>query len=159
MKISNQIFAIKVGYILILLLALAYGFSDMQRGFNDGFNGVEPKENLSLISSLLLIAGAAIGLIIVINIYRFINSIQKAEVFSAVNIKRISNLGWCCILQCFLLYVFYYSKSDLSVGLNYQSMIAINFEFWLLIFGLTLLTISFVFKKGIELQKEQDLTI
>ena len=159
MKASNQIFLIKVAYVLILLLALAYNFSDVQSGFSDGVNGIVPKEKFTFLSGVLLFVGTFIGLAIIINLYTFINSIQDKKVFTITNIKRISALGFYCILQTFLLYAFYFSKLDFSKGLTYQAIISVNFDFWLLIFGITLLTIGFVFKKGIELQQDQDLTI
>ena len=159
MKTSNQVFLIKVAYILVIFLALAYNFSDMQKGFYDGLNGVEPTEKFTFLSGAFLFLVTIIGLAILANLYLFINSIQNTKVFTIINIKRISTLGWYCILQSFLLYAFYFSKSDFSDGLTYQSIITINFDFWLLIFGVTLLTIGFVFKKGIELQQDQELTI
>jgi len=158
MKTSNQVFLIKIAYIFILILALAFNFSDMKSGFYDGLNGVEPNEKFTFLSAVFLFIGTIIGIAIIIHLYLFINSIQDNKVFTIVNIRRISSLGWFCALQSFLLYGFYFSKSDFS-GLTYRSIVAVNFEFWLLIFGVTLLTIGFVFKKGIELQQEQELTI
>lgn len=158
MKTTNQIFLIKGVYVLILVLAIAYHFSDMQKGFIAGANG-QPPINSNFLSVVFLISSAAIGINIIIKLYLFINSIQNDKVFSLINIKRISALGWFCILQSFMLYGFYFSKSDFDQFSTYQAIISIDFEFWLLIFGITLLTIGFVFKKGIELQQEQDLTI
>ncbi|MES2653036.1 MAG: DUF2975 domain-containing protein [Bacteroidota bacterium] len=158
MKTSNQVHLIKGTYILILVLAFAYNFSDMQRGFSAGMNGKSPSDS-NFFSYAFLISSAIIGINIIIKLYSFINSVQNDKVFNFINIKRISTLGWFCILQSFLLYGFYFSKSDFNQVSTYRAIISINFDFWLLIFGLTLLTIGFVFKKGIELQQEQDLTI
>jgi len=158
MKTSNQVFLIKVAYILVIFLALAYNFSDIRGGGIAGINEKSPV-NSNFLSFVFVLMSAIIGITIILKLYTFINSIQDNKVFTIINIKRIGTLGWYCILQSFLLYAFYFSKSDFSDGLTYQSIIRINFDFWLLIFGVTLLTIGFVFKKGIELQQEQELTI
>lgn len=158
MKTSKQVFLIKIAYILIILLALAYNFSDLRGGFIAGINE-KPPVNSNFFSGVFVLMSAIVGITIILKLYTFINSIQDTKIFTIINIKRISTLGWYCILQTFLLNAFYFSKSDFSDGLTYQSIITINFDFWLLIFGVTLLTIGFVFKKGIELQQEQELTI
>jgi hypothetical protein len=161
METKYQVFLIKGAYIFILLFYLIYNLHDLSRGFYDGVNGVEPKEKLTLLSGSFLLLGAIVGFAIVLKMYLFINSIQKKKVFNVINIKRISTLGWFCILQSFLLYGFYFSKTHFNFNQIsvYKAIVSVNFEFWLLIFGVTLLTIGFVFKKGIELQQEQDLTI
>lgn len=72
-------------------------------------------------------------------------------------------MGFYCISLPFLLfmlnaidYVRHSGIQNMQIGILIKQ---IDFEIWLLIFGLTLLTIAFVFKKGIELKKESDLTI
>lgn len=160
MKTKNQLLMLKFAYILVVVLALIYNFNDMQRGFNDGWNGVEPK-SLHPVSVIMLIIIPIIGIGIVLKIYSFINSIQNDSVFSLVNIQRITWIGWFCILQAILLYVFYFFKNDVKLNANsvYQQVVGVNFDFWLVIFGITMLIIGFVLRKGIELQKEQELTI
>jgi uncharacterized membrane protein YedE/YeeE len=105
---------------------------------------------------ILLFLGFGIGVVILTQLFKFVNSVKEANVFTEKNIKLIQKMGWNCIAESVLLYVFYLSKLNF---INVESMRSVNFEFWLLVFGLTLLTISFVFKKGIQLQKEQELTI
>jgi hypothetical protein len=122
----------------------------------DGYNGVQPKEELNWLSGVLMLLGFSIGALILTQLFKFINSVNEANVFSEKNIKLIQKMGWNCIAESVLLYAFYLSKLKI---ISVESIRSINFEFWLLLFGLTLLTISFVFKKGIQLQKEQELTI
>ena len=122
----------------------------------DGYNGVKPTEELNWFSIILLFLGFGIGVVILTQLFKFINSVKEAKVFTEQNIKLIQKMGFNCIAESVLLYVFYISKLKF---INIESMRSVNFEFWLFLFGLTLLTISFVFRKGIQLQKEQDLTI
>ena len=159
MRTSNQIFFIKVAYFAILLMTIVYNFTDLKRGFLDATNGVGPKEKLNFISTIFLLIAVFVGIAIITKLYFFINSIHDKKVFSIYNIRRINTLGWYCILLPFLLYGFHFSKLDFTAGLTNQVISSINFEFWLLIFGITLRTIGFVFRKGIELQQEQDLMI
>lgn len=157
MKTKNQIFLIKIAYLLVLILCIIYNFSDMQRGFMDGFNETKA-EDIGFVETIFLFLSAIIGLNVIIQLYLFINAIQLGQVFSEKNIRRLGKMGWYCIILSFTIYAFYLSRTDWK-ELSYKVMVAVNFEFWLLIFGIILLTIGFVFKKGIELQQEQDLTI
>lgn len=156
MTTKNQINLIKLTYILLLAFGIFYVFGDVKRGFMDGFNGVKPIEELNWFSIILLFLGFGIGVVILTQLFKFINSVKEANVFTEKNIKLIQKMGFNCIAESVLLYVFYISKLKF---INIESMRSVNFEFWLFLFGLTLLTISFVFRKGIQLQKEQDLTI
>ena len=156
MKTSNQILLIKLTYILLLAFGIFYVFGDIKSGFMDGFNGVQLKEELNWLSGVLMLLVFFIGVLILTQLFKFINSVNEANVFTEKNIKLIQKMGWNCIAESVLLYGFYLSKLKF---INAESMRSINFEFWLLLFGLTLLTISFVFKKGLQLQKEQELTI
>ena len=156
MKTKNQINLIKLTYMFILILGFFYAFGDIKKGFMDGYNEVQPNEELNWLSIILLLLGFVIGVVILTQLFKFINSANEAKVFTAKNIELIQKMGWNCIAESVLLYVFYLSKLKF---VNVESMRSVNFEFWLLVFGLTLLTISFVFRKGIQLQKEQDLTI
>lgn len=156
MTTKNQINLIKLTYILLLAFGIFYVFGDVKRGFTDGYNEVQPKDELSWFSMAILLLGFVIGVVILTQLFKFINSVNEAKVFTEKNIKLIQKMGWNCIAESVLLYVFYLSKLNF---INIESMRSVNFEFWLLVFGLTLLTISFVFRKGIQLQKEQDLTI
>lgn len=160
MKTKNQVFLLKLFYILVIVLALIFNFGDMQRGFIDGLNGVGPK-SLHPVAVIMLIIIPIIAIGIVLKIYSFINSIHNDSVFSLVNIHRITWIGWFCILQAILLYFFYFFKNDVKLNANsiYQQVVGVNFDFWLVIFGITMLIIGFVLRKGIELQKEQELTI
>lgn len=156
MTTKNQINLIKLTYILLLVLGFFYVFGDLRKGFMDGYNDVKPVAENSWMSIIILFLSAYVGVLILVQLFKFINSVNEADVFSVKNIKLIQKMGWNCILQSILLYVFYLSKLKF---VNIEVLRDINFEFWLLLFGLTLLTISFVFKKGIQLQNEQDLTI
>lgn len=157
MKTKNQIFLIKIAYLFILILSIVINFGDFQRGFMEGFDETKSK-NIGFLEGVFILFSTTIALNIIIQLYLFINSIHLDLVFSEKNIKRLDKMGWCCIILSFTIYAFYISKIGWK-DLSYSVIAAVNFEFWLLIFGITLLTIGFVFKKGIELQQEQDLTI
>lgn len=72
-------------------------------------------------------------------------------------------MGWYCTIIPFALF-FYNASVYVDRFGNHKNLFLsivenVDFQIWLLIFGLTLLTIAFVFKKGIELKQENDLTI
>ncbi|TKB99988.1 DUF2975 domain-containing protein [Pedobacter cryotolerans] len=159
MKTKNQVLLLKLAYILVIVLALIYNYGDMQKGFIDASTGVD--RSLHPVAIIALIFATIIGIGIVLNIYFFINSIQNNSVFSLLNISRITMIGWFCISQAVLLYAFYFFEANGKINNNsiYQKIVGVDFDFWLVIFGITMLIIGFVFKKGIELQKEQELTI
>ena len=159
MKTKNQVLLLKLTYILVIGLALIYNFGDMQKGFIDASTGVD--RSLHPVAFIALILATIIGIGIILNIYFFMNSIQNDSVFSLLNISRITMIGWFCIFQAVLLYVYYFFEADVKINNNaiYQKIVGVNFDFWLIIFGLTMLIVGYVFKKGIALQKEQDLTI
>ncbi|RYF19362.1 MAG: DUF2975 domain-containing protein [Flavobacteriales bacterium] len=156
MKMKNQILVIKICYLLILVFGIAYHFEYFLEGFNDGIDGSGAKSELSWLSTILMMISAGIGASILVKLYAFINSTNENSVFSSRNIGRLTTIGWCCVLQSFLVYAYYVSKLEV---INLGLLRAVSFDFWLLLFGLTLLTISFVFKKGLELQQEQEFTI
>lgn len=86
---------------------------------------------------------------------------QKGQIFKEQNIRRLVVMGWECIVLSFILYGFGFIATRAYIGKSsiYEMLISVTFDFWLLLFGITLLTIGVVFQKGIELQQEQDLTI
>ena len=156
MEIKHQIFLIKSTYIFLLVLGFLYFFGDLKNGFMDGYHDEKPVILNSWFTILVLFTSAYLGLVVLYQLFKFINSVNDVTVFSEKNVKLIQKMGWNCMIQSILLYLFYLSKLD---HINFESLRGVNFEFYLLIFGLTLITISFVFKKGIQLQQEQDLTI
>ena len=85
----------------------------------------------------------------------FFDSVQQGAVFNEENSQRLSRMDGYCTAIPFLLFGFNtinYLREVSSPGIQVSNIIKhVDFEIWLLIFGLTLLTIAFVFKKGIAL--------
>lgn len=170
-KINNQITIIKAAYILLLAVVIVLGLKDASKGFIDGWQGIplEKSSNinysslnsfLQLLAGIFVLSSAYLGSRIITMLYAFINSAKSDDVFSITNYKRLFWMGVNAILTSFLVYFYYliklYIKAD---GLKIDTLREVDFNFWLFVFGLTLLTIAFVFKKGIELKQENDLTI
>ncbi|MFD2288164.1 DUF2975 domain-containing protein [Pedobacter petrophilus] len=163
MKTQHQILIIKTGYILTLASTLLFSFNDAARGFEEGYNEAGKPGMESIMDGLLLLLICFLTLRVLIYLYRFINSVQDGNVFSEENTRRLSRMGFYCTTIPFLLFAFNaitYLHQSRDNAIQISDIIKhVDFEIWLLIFGLTLLTIAFVFKKGIELKQESELTI
>ncbi|TDG36569.1 DUF2975 domain-containing protein [Pedobacter changchengzhani] len=162
MNTKNQIKLIKVIYIVILLSGLIIstfgdGIEGFKKGMEDANNGVSLSFNLlSFLQGILLIIILFLSLRVFLYLYRFMDAVERGEVFSVENIERLTTMGWYCVMLSFGTFLFNcleLTRFTLSAIMN------VGFEFWLLVLGITLLTIAFVFKKGIELKQENDLTI
>lgn len=163
MKTDNQIRLIKMGYIITLLAVFLFSFKDAVRGFEDGYSEGGKGGLFGLFAGIFILLITFFGLRILVYLYRFIDSVQAGHVFSNENAERLKRMGWYCTFIPFALFVFnaleYANQSGNHKNLTLSIIENVDFQIWLLIFGLTLLTIAFVFKKGIELKKENDLTI
>lgn len=215
MKIKNQIKFIKIAYIAIIIIIVAFGFfNGGKQGFMDGWNDadqsgsitytsdvlLEPKDALkinaintntgdtlifkpkyfatvavhakkagatngylSFLKGCLVLMIAFLGLRILVFLYVFISSVQEGNVFSEENIKRLSKMGWYALILpvIILAYDFVGIKISEAIFINqpYRVVADLSFETWPIILGITLLTIAFVFKKGLQLKQENDLTI
>ncbi|RNL55695.1 DUF2975 domain-containing protein [Pedobacter jejuensis] len=156
MKTQSQIKLIKIGYILILTLGFLISMINGGiQSFKDGYNSLGPSK-MNFFQGCLVLVISFFAIRIFLYLYRFMNSVELDEVFNVANIRRLYLMGWYCISVPFLLFLF--NCSNLN-ELGFRTISNVDFEFWLLILGITLLTISFVFKKGIELKQENDLTI
>ncbi len=161
MKTEKQILLIKVAYFIILISSIVFWLDDFKKGFTSGWEGNDQVNSPNFLEGVFAMFAAYLGLKVLINLYLFINSIQKNEIFKEKNITRLSMIGKHSILLSIAFYVFYFLKisSQMPNIALLQKIKIVDLDFWLLLFGLTLLTISFVFKKDIELQQEKDLTI
>lgn len=166
MKTKNKLILIQIAYGVILAFALLTQFKDMKKGYIEGYNAGHNIDSMvfttiDFIKGLLVVVGSIMCLYILFHLYNFINSVKKGKIFKQENIRRLVIMGWQCIILPFLFYGFYFMETHAYVGKSsiYEMLVSVTFDFWLLLFGITLLTIGFVFQKGIELQQEQDLTI
>lgn len=162
MKTQNKIKLIKVVYIIVLVSAfIGAMYNGGLQGFKDGWNDESGPasvsvEFLSFFRGLLIIAIVFLSLSVFVYLYRFIDSVEKEEVFSDKNIQRLDLVGWYCVAHSFSIFLF---NCLALANLNLSTVMGVAFEFWLLMLGVTLLTISFVFRKGVEIKQENDLTI
>ncbi|MBY0245063.1 MAG: DUF2975 domain-containing protein [Sphingobacteriaceae bacterium] len=96
-------------------------------------------------------------------LYNFIDSISKEKIFEFENYRRLKLMSYSIIALSIFDSIFqygnFYSNRKIFANTPYEVVNTVEFDLISLFFGITLLTISFVFKKGIDLKKEQDLTI
>ena len=163
MTTQNQIKSIKTGYVITLLAVFLFSLKDAVRGFYDGYSDTGKGTSFEFLQGLVIFVIMFLGLRVLVYLYRFIDSVQIGNVFSEENVSRLKRMGWYCTTIPFLLFVFnasiYIQRTSDKMNLMLKIIENVDFQIWLLIFGLTLLTLAFVFKKGIELKLEQDLTI
>jgi len=163
MKTQNQIRLIKMGYVVTLLVVILFSLKDASRGFEEGNTDSGKGGLLDLVKGLFILIIMFFSSRVLVYLYRFINSIEIGNVFSTENAGRLTRMGWYCTMIPFLLFIYnvmvYTDQSNNRQDLLFKIIENVDFQIWLLIFGLTLLTIAYVFKKGIELQQENDLTI
>lgn len=118
---------------------------------------------ITFIMFLIAVTIIVLGIKVLINFYRFLNALVKEEVFSLQNVRRLFRMGIFIAAVSPLLYLFYYLNymNDQRLMDPYAFKVIKNFDFQFepLLFGLILVAISYVFKKGIEMQQEQALTI
>jgi len=152
-----------MGYVTTLIIVLLFSFKDAARGFEDGYSEGGKEGGFGLLVGGLILLITFFGLRILVYLYRFIDSVQAGNVFNEENAGRLKHMGWYCTIIPFALF-FYNASVYVDRFGNHKNLFLsivenVDFQIWLLIFGLTLLTIAFVFKKGIELKQENDLTI
>ncbi|RLJ80151.1 DUF2975 domain-containing protein [Pedobacter alluvionis] len=163
MKTQNQIKLIKIGYLATLLIVVLFSLKDASKSFEEGYTDAGKGGLLGLIEGLFILIIMFFSSRVLVYLYRFINSIEMGSVFSAENTGRLTRMGWYCTMIPFLLFIYnamvYANQLNNRQDVVFKIIENVDFQIWLLIFGLTLLTIAFVFRKGIELQQENDLTI
>ncbi|MBE5321721.1 DUF2975 domain-containing protein [Pedobacter sp. MR2016-19] len=163
MKTQNQIKLIKMGYLVTLLIVLLFSLKDASKSFEEGYTDAGKGGLLGLVQGLFILIIMFFSSRVLVYLYRFINSIEMGNVFSTENTGRLTRMGWYCTMIPFLLFIYnaivYANQLNNRRDLAFKVIENVDFQIWLLIFGLTLLTIAFVFRKGIELQQENDLTI
>lgn len=152
-----------MGYIITLLGVFLFSFKDAVSGFEEGYTEGGKGGLFGLFAGAFILLITFFGLRILIYLYRFIDSVQAGDVFSDENADRLRRMGCYCTTIPFALFIFnalvYSNQRESHKNVTLSIIENVDFQIWLLIFGLTLLTIAFVFKKGIELTKENDLTI
>lgn len=163
MKTQNQIRLIKMGYLATLLIVILFSLKDASRSFEEGYTDGGKGGVLGIVQGLFILIIMFFSSRVLVYLYRFINSIEMGSVFSTENTGRLTRMGWYCTMIPFLLFIYnamvYANQLNNRQDVVFKIIENVDFQIWLLIFGLTLLTIAFVFRKGIELQQENDLTI
>lgn len=100
---------------------------------------------------------------IINKLYHFLTDSSKGMIFTLTNIKRIRDIGMCCISLSLLLYFWellnYLISKDLFSHTIYTVKYRIDFNYLLLCVGLVTMVIMQVFRKGYELKEEQAYTI
>ncbi|QXU42759.1 DUF2975 domain-containing protein [Pedobacter sp. D749] len=163
MKTQNQIRLIKMGYLATLLIVILFSLKDASKSFEEGYTDGGKGGVLGIVQGLFILIIMFFSSRVLVYLYRFINSIEMGSVFSTENTGRLTRMGWYCTMIPFLLFIYnamvYANQLNNRQDVVFKIIENVDFQIWLLIFGLTLLTIAFVFRKGIELQQENDLTI
>lgn len=124
------------------------------------------EDSSSLISLFMFMVAAVVvvlGIKVLINFYKFLNALVKEEVFTLQNVKRLFRMGIFIACISPLTYIFYYlnlmNTQKMMGPYSFSVLRNYDFEVFPLMFGLILVSISYVFRKGIEMQQEQNLTI
>lgn len=127
---------------------------------------VEKKQQLLVYSIIKWIGMLLIvfsGIFIFTKLYRFFDAISSKEIFTLKNIKRLKEIGITSIFLSFIFIVYDYTdylavKSTLH---NYPYSVSLFLDFfcWPAILGIVLIAIAYAFKKGVQLQQENELTI
>lgn len=115
----------------------------------------------SLIFSLVSIA------IVIYLIYCFISfvvKINKGEIFSSVNVKLLARIGCLMIINCLIVVAANFTQASLARSIQFESADYSVSVAWLIPFtdamlGLFALMLAAIWKKGIILQQDQELTI
>lgn len=124
------------------------------------------EDSSALISFFMFIAAVVatvLGIKVLVNFYRFLNALVREEVFTLQNVRRLFRMGIFIACISPLAYIYSYlnfmNAQKLMESYSYTVLKKFDLEFAPLMFGLILVAISYVFRKGIEMQQQQDLTI
>lgn len=113
---------------------------------------------------LLQIVAVALTLVLITAVIRFTVSINRGQVFEIVNVRRLARIGWL-LLSIALAQVLHGLFSDIIIdGIAFSSdcySLEPNWAFPVSnsILGLFSLMFAAIWKRGIALQREQELTI
>lgn len=153
MKTINQIKLIKLGYVATLIAVVLFSLKDASEGFKSGYQEAGNTSVFGVIQGLFILLICFFSSRILVYLYRFIDSVEVGQVFTEENGERLNRIGWYCTFMPFLVFAFnafeYVNQLHITKTLLLNIIKNVGFQIWLLIFGLTLLTIAFVFKKGI----------
>lgn len=114
------------------------------------------------IITILVFAILYCGTLILFNLYKFIDAVDKSQVFTFKHIGRLTKCGWYCVALTIAFYTYNlveYLEAKKMLGAPLIGPIKLDFMFWPALLGLVLLTIGYAFKKGLELQQENELTV
>lgn len=116
-----------------------------------------------IIISTVVFLIVIISVIVFIILYKFTAAISQKEIFIVKNINRLNLIGILSIIIS-LLFIVYDYMNHLAVkkalqNYSYKVSVEMDFYFWPALFGITLITIAYAFKKGLELQQENELTV
>ncbi|WP_316821191.1 DUF2975 domain-containing protein [Pedobacter gandavensis] len=158
----------KTGDVLHITGKAGYVFNLQQQRLVEGtvYNLKQDNMMISIYAGLI----ALLGLIVLIisfkvfsKLYYFLDDSSKGEIFTLKNIDRIKQIGFYAIALSVLLWtadvILFLKKQELFSFTPYQVSYQFDFNYVLFAAGMTAMAIMYVFKKGYELQKEQELTI
>jgi hypothetical protein len=111
-----------------------------------------------------MILGIAISLYIFYNFLKLLIRIAKGKIFVEENLQVLFHIAWFLIalgvVSVLTQTVFYFVfKSDIPNVLRFQFAEVLQKSSGLLIIGLLVLLLARIFKRGYELQSEQELTV
>ncbi len=179
MKTEKKLKIFKIAYIGILLIGFYFiAMPDSLEGFKAGFNeSKSANQDISLnntttlqmiykiFSGISALTISYLGISLLITLFRFIDSVSKREIFTPQNLRRLTICGWYSIGICVALLLFklttYFANNVPYEPDFFQIKVraAIESVFWLAVLGLVFLTIGYAFRKGIEIQEENELTV
>jgi hypothetical protein len=132
----------------------------------DVFNEHSPHKMFSFFKGFKMALGLAMlvfYILLLLKLYYFIDDSSKGKIFTLENINSIRVIGGYCISLSFISFVWdlcgYFITKELFSHTSFSTAYLFDFNYLLLIVGIVTMVIMHVFKKGYELQQEQELTV
>ena len=135
---------------------------------------IKPNTKLQVFIFLLpAIIGYLIYAYVANQFAKFLHYIQIKETFNYINFKRLNNIGFSIIISTLFIYIYSFIVYRYNVSISFQSTLSkwhgsmfylsgsptssgLGYYF---LFGCVCIVIAKAFKRGFELQQEQDLTV
>ncbi|MEJ7558048.1 MAG: DUF2975 domain-containing protein [Pedobacter sp.] len=113
--------------------------------------------------NLLSLSMLAFGVLLLLKLYRFIDDSSKGRIFTLENINRVKIIGVYCILLSFTAFIWdlcsYFIIKEVFSHTSFTTAYSFDFNYLLLTVGIVTIVIMQVFRKGYDLQQDQELTV
>ncbi|WP_166664879.1 DUF2975 domain-containing protein [Pedobacter metabolipauper] len=132
----------------------------------DVFNLKDSGQRISFLEGFnfsLTVTILVLGILILGNLYYFIDDSSRGDIFTLKNINRIKIIGYYCISLSVALFIWdlvsFFIAKEIFSHTEYQVSYEFDFNYLMFTVGVVTILIMHVFKKGYELKQEHELTI